>query len=211
MWAQASMTPFSQYKGWTAEGGIRNALIVSGPVVQRTPGSVNHGVMHIADILPTLLEVAGTRYPEAVNGQPAPPLIGKSWMPVLSGQAESPRGPTDVLAWQIFGNLALRQGDWKIRWQHEPMGKADWELFNLATDPAEREDLASKEPARLAAMKALWDAYARENNVIIPNRSPFETLKDQLPTRVPVEAGFPPLNYQRQFVPPPDMVAPPRP
>jgi arylsulfatase len=210
-WAQASMTPFSQFKGWTAEGGIRNALIVSGPVVRRPAGSVNHGVMHIADIMPTLLEVAGARYPEMVNGRPPPPLIGKSWMPVLSGEAESPRGPTDVLAWQNFGNLALRQGDWKIRWEHEPMGKADWELFNLATDPGERADLASREPARLAAMKALWDDYVRENNVIIPNRTPFETLKDQLPTRVPVEAGFPPLNYQRQFVPPPDMVAPPRP
>ena len=35
MWAQVSMTPFSQYKGWVGEGGVRNALIVSGPIVQR--------------------------------------------------------------------------------------------------------------------------------------------------------------------------------
>ena len=38
MWAQVSMTPFSQYKGWLAEGGIRNALVVSGPVVTRSQG-----------------------------------------------------------------------------------------------------------------------------------------------------------------------------
>ena len=40
MWAQVSMTPFGQYKGWTAEGGIRNALIVSGPTVNRDAGSI---------------------------------------------------------------------------------------------------------------------------------------------------------------------------
>ena len=64
MWAQVSMTPFSQYKGWLAEGGIRNALIVSGPVVKRPKGSINHGLMHVADIMPTLLEIAGTSYPK---------------------------------------------------------------------------------------------------------------------------------------------------
>jgi arylsulfatase len=124
---------------------------------------------------------------------------------------DSPRGPTDVLAWQIFGNRALRQGDWKIRWEHPPLGKGNWELFNLATDPGERQDLAGEQPARLAALKALWDDYARTNNVILPSRSPSETLVDQLPPRVPVDAGFPPLMYERQFAPPADMTAPPRP
>ncbi len=58
MWAQVSMTPFSQYKGWLAEGGIRNALVVSGPAVKRPRGSINHGLMHGSDLMPTLLEVA---------------------------------------------------------------------------------------------------------------------------------------------------------
>jgi arylsulfatase len=39
----------------------------------------------------------------------------------------------------------------------------------------------------------------------------FETLEDQLPVRVPDEAGFPPLIYKRQFVPPKDMLADPKP
>ena len=62
MWAQVSMTPFSQYKVYVAEGGIRNALIVSGPVVQRPKGSIDSGgYLHVADIMPTLLEVAGAQ------------------------------------------------------------------------------------------------------------------------------------------------------
>jgi arylsulfatase A-like enzyme len=138
MWAQVSMTPFSQYKGWVAEGGIRNALVVSGPGVERPAGSINRGLMHVADIMPTLLEVAGADYPKRLNGHELPPLIGKSWLPVLSGRAESPRTERDTLAWEIFGNHALRQGDWKLRWQFKPFGTGDWELFDLARDPTER-------------------------------------------------------------------------
>jgi len=211
MWAQVSMTPFSQYKAWMGEGGIRNALIVSGPAVKRPKGSINRGLMHVADLMPTLLEIAGTTYPKAVNGRDLPPLMGKSWGPVLAGQAESPRTDRDYLAWEIFGNRALRQGDWKIRWEYKSFGKADWELFNLASDPAERKDLAAEHPDRLRAMLALWDEYARANNVVLPNRSVFETLEDQLPPRVPVEAGYPPVNLKRQFVPPKELMAPPKP
>jgi arylsulfatase len=211
MWAQVSMTPFSQYKAWMGEGGIRNALIVSGPAVKRPKGSINRGLMHVADLMPTLLDVAGATYPKAVNGRDLPPLMGKSWGPVLAGQAESPRTDRDYLAWEIFGNRALRQGDWKIRWEYKSFGKADWELFNLASDPAERKDLAAEHPDRLRAMLALWDEYARANNVVLPNRSVFETLEDQLPPRVPVEAGYPPVNLKRQFVPPKELMAPPKP
>ena len=110
MWAQVSMTPFSQYKGYLAEGGIRNALIVSGPIVQRARGSINRGVVHVADIMPTLLEVAGASYPKTVNGQEAPPLLGKSWVKLLAGAEESPRTSQDYLAWELFGNRAVRQG-----------------------------------------------------------------------------------------------------
>jgi arylsulfatase A-like enzyme len=211
MWAQVSMTPFSQYKGWMAEGGIRNALIVSGPGVERPAGSVNNGLTHVADIVPTLLEIAGTTYPKTRDGRQLPPLTGKSWGPLLSGQVDSVRNDQDYLAWQIFGNRAVRQGDWKVRWQYRPYGKGDWELFNVAKDPSERHDLAAQNPEKLKALLAVWDGYAKANNVIIPSRSMFETMEDQLPMRVPVEAGFPPLIYKRQFVPPKDMLADPKP
>jgi arylsulfatase A-like enzyme len=211
MWAQVSMTPFSQYKGWLAEGGIRNALVVSGPAIKRPKGSLNHGVMHVADLMPTLLEVAGASYPKTNQGRELPPLIGKSWMPMLSGKADSIRTDKDYLAWEVFGNRAVRQGDWKLRWQFKPYGKGEWELFNVAQDPAERKDVAAQNPGQVKAMTALWDDYVKANNVILPSRGPFETLEDQLPMRVPVDTGFPPLIYKKQFIPPKDMLADPKP
>ncbi len=211
MWAQASMTPFSQYKGWLGEGGIRNALIVSGPAVKRPKGSINHGLMHVADLMPTFLEFAGASYPKTQDGRDLPPLMGKSWGKVLAGQAESPRTDQDYLAWELFGNHAVRQGDWKLRWEYKSLGKNDWELFNLAADPAERKDLAAERPDKVKALLALWDSYVRENNVVLPSRSVFETLEDQLPKRVPDDPGYPPLIFKRQFVPPKDMMAEPKP
>jgi arylsulfatase len=59
-------------------------------------------------------------------------------------------------------------------------------------------------------MLMLWDKYAKENNVIVANRGPFETLEDQLPPRVPVQEGFPPILNIRQFIPPKDMMAEPK-
>jgi arylsulfatase len=211
MWAQASMTPFSQYKGYTAEGGIRNALIVSGPTVKRPKGSINHGLMHVADLMPTLLEVAGSSYPKTLEGRELPPLMGKSWGPILAGKAETIRTEQDYLAWEVFGNRAVRQGDWKIRWQIKPFGTGNWELFDLKSDPSERKDLSAVRPDKLKAMVALWDSYAKANNVILPTRTLFETAEKQLPLRVPDDAGYPPLLYRRQFVPPADMLADPKP
>ena len=206
MWAQVSMTPFSQYKGWLAEGGIRNALIVSGPRVDRPDGSINDAVMHIADIMPTLLGVAGTQYPDNSDRPELPTITGKSWLPLLAGEVDAIRTDQDYLAWEIFGNRALRQGDWKIRWQWKPFGTGGWELYDLAADASERSNLAAQKPEKVIAMLELWGQYVQANNVIIPSRSAFETMEDQLPQRVPDDPGFPPLINKRQFVPPPEMV-----
>jgi arylsulfatase A-like enzyme len=209
-WAQVSMTPFGQYKGWLGEGGIRNALIVSGPVNKRTKGSINNGLMSIADIMPTLLDIAGTVYPKNFRGNELPPLIGKSWINVLAGKTESPRSQKEYIAWELFGNRALRQGDWKLRWEFKPFGKSEWELFNVASDPAERNDLAPVMTDKVKEMLILWDSYVKNNNVILPNRSPFEGLYDALPLRFPVDPGYPPLINKRQYMPPKELMTAPK-
>jgi arylsulfatase len=184
-------------------------------VVQRPKGSINNGLMFVGDIMPTLLAIAGTSYPKVgKDGHELPPLIGKPWNDVLAGRADSPRTPSDYIAWEIFGNRAVRQGDWKLRWQFKPYGTGDWELYNVTTDPGERSNVAAQNPEKVQALLALWDGYAKANNVILPSRGPYETLApryDQLPVRVPVDEGFPALIYQRQFVPPADMLAEPKP
>jgi arylsulfatase len=110
----------------------------------------------------------------------------------------------------VFGNRALRQGDWKIRWQWKPFGTENWELFNLADDPAERINLATGQPDRLSELLGLWDDYVHANNVILPTRSPYEGEDKLMPERFPVDAGYPAIIYKKQFIPPKNMMAEPK-
>ncbi len=205
-WAQVSTTPFREYKGFTAEGGIRTPLFVAGAGVRRQPGSINRSLVHVMDVAPTVLDVAGVSHPATYDGQPVAPIQGKSWMPMLTGQTDSVRSEREWLGWEMWGNRAVRQSNWKLLWEVKPYGASDWTLYNLADDPAERHDLAAQNPAKVKQLLALWDEYVKTNNVILPNRTMFETHDKVLPKRVPVDEGFPPLIFEKPFVPPADLV-----
>lgn len=100
-------------------------------------------------------------------------------LPMLRGDAESTESPDRIFAWELFGKTALRQGNWKIVqephgdfWSpRNPLGENyKWLLFNLAEDPTELFDLSAQYPDKLQEMLVLWDHFAAENNVIIPNK-----------------------------------------
>ncbi len=223
-WAQAGATPFALHKAWLSEGGIHTPLIVSGPLVKRKAGSIHDAFLHVADFMPTLLEIVGGEYPREKHGKPLPPMIGKSWVSMLQGETDSPRDDTDWMAWELFGNRAVRQGDWKILAQWVPhgvvrerqtefrraktRGVGDWQLFNLREDPTERHDLAEKHPERLAQMVKLWDEYFAANNIIVSDRSRNEVLDASLPPRRG-PGKFPTVFYEPPVIPPPDMIADP--
>jgi arylsulfatase len=210
-WAQVSATPFREHKALLAEGGIRSPLVVAGAGVTRAPGSINHSVMHVKDLFPTFLEVAGISVPATYEGKPLQQVQGKSQVPMLTGKTDSVRTANDYLGWEFMGNHAIRQGDWKLLWEGKPWGKSDWELFNLAEDPGEKNDLAAQQPDRMTAMAALWDDYVKTNNVIMPSRSFYETSEKDLPMRTAVDDGWPPLIFNKPFIPPPGGVEVKRP
>jgi arylsulfatase A-like enzyme len=179
-WARVAMAPFRMFKGFTSEGGIRVPAFVHFPA--RFDGGRNsNALLHVTDIVPTVLEVAGVAAPNGqFGGRPIEAIQGKSVLPLLEGRVEEARGEDDYLGWEVFGKRAIRQGDWKIVWEapftswwdSESLGisRNRWQLYNLAQDPAELRDQSAAEPERLAEMIQLWDEYARQNGVIIPDR-----------------------------------------
>lgn len=193
-WAQVSMAPFRIYKGWVAEGGIRSPLIVSGPGVKGAGKLNKKAVLHVTDIAPTILELAGIKHPSTYKGRKIKPMQGKSWVAMLNGTTQSPRSSKDWLGWELFGNRAIRQGDWKISWIYQPLGTEKWQLFNLARDPGEQNDLSNKHPKKRKQLIALWGEYVKTNGVIIGDRSPFEQARKQLPDRVPETDNYPPVR-----------------
>lgn len=172
-WAQVSSVPFRLFKGVVAEGGIRAPLIVSGPGVKHA-GAINHSVLHIMDIMPTFLESAGVEHPSKKQGSRLALPQGKSMWPLLAGRQQATRTGTDWLGWELFGNRAIRQGDWKLLYLLKGAGgTGDWELFNLKEDPSEMHDLSAKYPEKRGAMLKLWDEYVKRNGVIVSEAGPY--------------------------------------
>lgn len=172
-WAQVGSVPFRMFKGIVAEGGIRAPLIVSGPGVDHQ-GTINHSVLHVTDLMPTLLETAGVAHPGENKGSLLAPPRGKSMWPLLAGREKAIRTDSDWLGWELFGNRAIRQGDWKLLYLLKGAGgTGDWELFNLKDDPAEMHDLSAKHPQKRAALLKLWDEYVKTNGVIVSDAGPY--------------------------------------
>lgn len=169
-WASASEAPFRLYKWFSTEGGIRSpALIVAPKGTVR--GKLNDSVVSVLDVLPTLLDYAQIKPPgKQYKGQAVHPLAGRSMLPLLTGKAAQIRGDDDAFGMEMFGRQALVKGDWKIIWVERPWGTGDWELFNIAQDRGEQNNLAQAKPEKLAEMRGEWQRYAQKNNVIIPTK-----------------------------------------
>lgn len=172
-WAQVSSVPFRLFKGVVADGGIRAPLIVSGPGV-RHKGAIADSVLHVMDITPTFLESAGIEHPAKKTGSTVALPQGNSMWPILAGRERVTRTDAEWLGWELFGNRAIRQGDWKLLYLLKGAGgTGNWELFNLKDDPAEMHDLSAKYPEKRDAMLKLWDEYVKRNGVIVSEAGPF--------------------------------------
>lgn len=169
-WAQVGAGPLRLFKGFVSEGGIRVPLIVAGEGVAGS-GRIEDAFAHVMDIPATILDVAGVPHPGAA-GTDIEPLQGKSLAPVLADPAAEVRGPSDWVGWELFGNSAVRMGDWKIVRLCEPSGTGDWQLYDLAADPGETIDLAAERPEIRDQLLGHWDEYVARNNVVFPDTSP---------------------------------------
>jgi len=171
-WAQVGAGPFRRYKGFLSEGGIRTPLIISGKGVAGS-GRISDALAHIKDIPATILAAAGIAHPAEFEGRKVASLQGKTLAPLLSNESDAVRGPDDWIGWELFGNRAIRQSDWKLLWMCKPFGTSRWQLFNIRDDPGETKDLASEHEDIRDKMVQHWEEYVKSNNVILPEVSPL--------------------------------------
>jgi arylsulfatase/uncharacterized sulfatase len=164
--ASAAVSPLAYYKFYAGEGGMRVPLIVAGESLLRR-GVLNDAFTFVTDITPTILSFAGVQPPDGrYGGRPVEPMIGRDLSPVLLGMAEQVYGANDAVGYELAGNAALFQGDYKIVVNRKPLGDGEWRLFNIKKDPGETRDLAQEEPARLQQMLSAYERYQRENKVL---------------------------------------------
>lgn len=150
------------WKGTPYEGGIHQFCFI------RWPGRLDAGrrVDRIAapmDLAPTLLEFCRVTKPGQVK------FDGRSLAPLLRGEAVDWPDRSLVFQWhrgdtpERYRSFALRSQDWKLV---QPLGagehwggKTDFQLFDMAHDPLEMQDLAAEHPERVRELKATYDAW----------------------------------------------------
>jgi arylsulfatase A-like enzyme len=156
-WASVEASPFNLYKFYSSEGGLRVPLVMAGPGVNVT--GVQDAPVHVADLMPTLLDAAGVAYD-------AEALYGRSIQPLLSGASTETRGADESFGFEVSGNAALFRGNWKLVRTALPRGDFTWRLFDLSVDPGETTDRSADYPELFAEMRAEYEAYAAETGVL---------------------------------------------
>ncbi|MDP3070325.1 MAG: sulfatase-like hydrolase/transferase [Opitutaceae bacterium] len=144
----SSNAPLRGEKGSLFEGGVRVPFLAAWPGVIPA-GRVNaHPVLAI-DFTVTAQHAGGAATPANADGV--------NLLPLLRGEPAA--APHETLFWRVGRRHALRSGDWKLIRENSDV----WQLYDLAADIGEKTDLAAREPARVAALNALWEKWNAAN------------------------------------------------
>jgi arylsulfatase A-like enzyme len=174
-WAHAMDTPFQ----WTKQvashfGGTRNPLIVSWPARIKDKGGVRSQFTHTIDVVPTIYEACGITAPTDLNGVKQKPLEGTSFAYTFDDATAKGRRATQYF--ELGVNRGLYHEGWMassrsfVPWQPTREGfdpdKAKWELYNVADDFTQANDLATQQPEKLRQLQDLWWVEAAKYNVL---------------------------------------------
>jgi len=177
-WALAMNTPFQ----WTKQvashfGGTRNGMVISYPKMMKEKGGVRSQFHHTIDIVPTILELCGLPAPKRVNGVDQKPMDGVSMVYTFNdANAKSAR---NTQYFEMMGNRAIYNDGWvacttpfRVPWQTTggdskyPSRDFKWELYHIADDFSESDNLAEKNPDKLKELQNLFYVEAKKNNVL---------------------------------------------
>jgi len=181
-WAVATNTPFQ----WTKQvashyGGTRNGMVVHWPDGMKAKGEIRSQWHHVTDIAPTLMEAAGLPFPTSVNGAVQKPFEGVSLIYSFDDPGAADRHTTQYF--EMFGNRAIYDNGWvaatkhRTPWANAPDGPLDedkWELYHVAEDFSQANDLAASNPDKLNELQDLFIEEAIKYDVLPLDDRVFE-------------------------------------
>jgi arylsulfatase A-like enzyme len=166
-WAMADNTPFKRYKQETHAGGITDPLIIQWPKMIKDKGGIRTQYHHMIDITPTVLELIGVKHPTVVNGVDQRPMDGMSLAYTFNDAKAPSRRETQYF--EMLGHRSIYHKGWVAVTMHklgEDFDKDPWELYNVAEDFSESNDLAAQNPGKLREMIERWWSEAGRYNVL---------------------------------------------
>lgn len=177
-WTNAMDCPFQ----WTKQvashfGGTRNGMVISYPKKIKAKGEIRSQFHHVIDIVPTILDLCGVPQPKRVNGVDQKPMDGVSM--VYSFNDAQVKSLRDTQYFEMMGNRAIYNDGWvacttPFRKPWETIGVESkypsrdfaWELYHIADDFSEADNLAGKNPEKLKDLQNLFYEEAKKNNVL---------------------------------------------
>ena len=157
-WANLGNTPLSMYKHFCHEGGIASPLVLHWPKGIKPTQEYVKTPSHLMDIVPTILEATGAKYPTERNGHKISPVEGSSLLPAIT----DPKAiPNRVLAFEHQEARGLRKGDWKLVWGKRQPLEVTWELYNLAEDRSEQNNVAKNYSVIKDQLVKDWETWAK--------------------------------------------------
>ncbi|NKL76293.1 arylsulfatase [Rhizobium leguminosarum] len=178
-WTWAFDTPFK----WTKQvashfGGTRQGMAISWPGHIKDTGGIRTQFHHMIDIVPTILEATGIQAPVMVDGVAQRPIEGVSMAYIFDNANANAPSTRTTQYFEMVGNRAIYHDGW-IATTTPPLPPWDlglgkfpdvvngytWELYNLAEDYSENNDLAAQMPDKLRDMKELFLVEAAKYNV----------------------------------------------
>ena len=202
-WAWAFDTPFK----WTKQvashlGGTRQGLAISWPGHIKDVGGIRTQFHHVIDIVPTILEAAGVQAPDMVNGIKQKPIEGVSMAYTFDSANANAPSKRDTQYFEMVGNRAIYHDGWIAAttppsppWElgtgtMPPMDQYKWELYNIAQDYSEYNDLAASNPDKLKELQALFLTEAGKYQVFPLDNSGFVRLLAPKPSATAGKTDF---------------------
>jgi arylsulfatase A-like enzyme len=216
-WAHAMDTPFQ----WTKQiashfGGTRNPVVISWRAKIKEQGGVRTQFHHITDIMPTILEVAGIRAPDILNGVAQKPIEGISMVYSFNDRRAPDRRRSQIF--ELVSNRGMYQNGWMasslayLPWAATRTGydpdKAKWELYHIDQDFSQADDLATKDPDKLKELVDLWWAEAARHDVLPLDWRSVERLSEQITGRPSLASDRKTFIYNTPLVALPEGSAP---
>jgi Sulfatase len=201
-WSWAFDTPFKWMKQVASHfGGTRQGLAISWPARIKDVGVIRTQFHHIIDIVPTILDAAGIRAPEMVDGITQKPIEGVSMVYTFDKKNEKAPSTRKVQYFEMGGNRGIYNDGWYANthppvppWELKaadlPLDQYRWELYDLSKDYSQYNDLAAKMPEKLRQMRAVFAQEAKKYNVYPLDNQAFARAITPRPSTVAGKTSF---------------------
>jgi arylsulfatase A-like enzyme len=202
-WSWAFDTPFK----WTKQvashfGGTRQGMVISWPGHITDVGGIRSQFHHMIDIVPTILEAAGIQAPDMVNGIKQKPIEGVSMAYTFDQANANAPSKRETQYFEMFGNRAIYHDGWIAAttppappWllgtsKLPDVNNYQWELYNIAEDYSEYNDLAASNPDKLKELQALFLTEAAKYQVLPLDNSILPRIVTPRPSAVAGRTDF---------------------